>query len=130
MTQTPTPHYSSGVAGVRPRSPEDDRLDYAEVGLICGPRGPPAAAHRAQDVLPLPGRAATPKTHDGTVLRHMRPTLSELGEYDGTALMEFKTRKNIIYLLNREQRLHLRDGRHAAVPGQPGRRSTWPSSSA
>lgn len=27
----------------------------------------------------------------------MRPTLSELGEYDGTALMEFKTRKTIIY---------------------------------
>ncbi|NOZ94243.1 MAG: Glu-tRNA(Gln) amidotransferase subunit GatE [Acidobacteria bacterium] len=41
------------------------------------------------------------REHDGTVLRHMRPTLSELGEYDGTALMEFKTRKNIIYLLNR-----------------------------
>jgi glutamyl-tRNA(Gln) amidotransferase subunit E len=32
----------------------------------------------------------------------MRPTLSELGEYDGTALMEFKTRKNIIYLLHKE----------------------------
>jgi glutamyl-tRNA(Gln) amidotransferase subunit E len=34
------------------------------------------------------------------IIRHMRPTLSELGEYDGTALMEFKTRKNIIYRLN------------------------------
>ncbi|MBD3170305.1 MAG: Glu-tRNA(Gln) amidotransferase GatDE subunit E, partial [candidate division Zixibacteria bacterium] len=31
------------------------------------------------------------------ILRHMRPTLSEMGEYDGTALMEKKTRKNIIY---------------------------------
>jgi glutamyl-tRNA(Gln) amidotransferase subunit E len=31
----------------------------------------------------------------------MRPTLSELGEYDGTALMEFKTRKEIVYLLER-----------------------------
>lgn len=38
---------------------------------------------------------------DAEVLRHMRPTLSELGEYDGTALMEFKTRKEIIYLLDR-----------------------------
>lgn len=38
--------------------------------------------------------------HHAEVLRHMRPTLSEMGEYDGTALMEFKTRKNIIYLLN------------------------------
>ena len=34
------------------------------------------------------------------VIRHMRPTLSELGEYDGTALMEYKTRKEIIYRLN------------------------------
>jgi glutamyl-tRNA(Gln) amidotransferase subunit E len=35
--------------------------------------------------------------YDAEIVRHMRPTLSELGEYDGTALMEFKTRKNIIY---------------------------------
>lgn len=34
---------------------------------------------------------------DAELLRHMRPTLSELGGYDGTALMEFKTRKDIIY---------------------------------
>lgn len=39
--------------------------------------------------------------YDAEVLRHMRPTLSELGEYDGTALMEFKTRKEIIYRLER-----------------------------
>ncbi len=39
---------------------------------------------------------------DAEVIRHMRPTLSELGEYDGTALMEFKTRKNIVYRLNNE----------------------------
>lgn len=36
------------------------------------------------------------------ILRHMRPTLSELGEYDGTALMEFKTKKDIIYRINRK----------------------------
>jgi len=40
-----------------------------------------------------------PGDFDAEVVRHMRPTLSELGEYDGTALMEFKTRKNIIYRL-------------------------------
>jgi len=40
--------------------------------------------------------------YDAEILRHMRPTLSELGVYDGTALMEFKTRKHIVYLLNRE----------------------------
>lgn len=39
---------------------------------------------------------------DAEVIRHMRPTLSELGEYDGTALMEFKTRKEIIYQLKNE----------------------------
>jgi len=34
------------------------------------------------------------------IIRHMRPTLSEMGEYDGTALMEFKTRKEIVYRIN------------------------------
>ena len=40
--------------------------------------------------------------YNAEILRHMRPTLSELGEYDGTALMEFKTRKEIIYRISRE----------------------------
>jgi glutamyl-tRNA(Gln) amidotransferase subunit E len=40
-------------------------------------------------------------SYDAEVLRHMRPTLSEMGEYDGTALMEFKTNKEIIYQLER-----------------------------
>ncbi len=39
---------------------------------------------------------------DAEIIRHMRPTLSELGEYDGTALMEFKTRKEIVYRINNE----------------------------
>lgn len=40
--------------------------------------------------------------YDAEVIRHMRPTLSELGEYDGTALMEFKTRKEIVYRINND----------------------------
>ena len=40
--------------------------------------------------------------YDAEILRHMRPTLSELGEYDGTALMEFKTKKEIIYRINHQ----------------------------
>lgn len=40
--------------------------------------------------------------YDAQLIRHMRPTLSELGEYDGTALMEFKTRKEIIYQIKNE----------------------------
>ena len=39
---------------------------------------------------------------DAELIRHMRPTLSELGEYDGTALMEFRTRKNIVYRIKNE----------------------------
>jgi glutamyl-tRNA(Gln) amidotransferase subunit E len=42
------------------------------------------------------------KNYDAEILRHMRPTLSEMGVYDGTALMEFKTKKEIIYRINRE----------------------------
>ena len=42
------------------------------------------------------------QAYDAEILRHMRPTLSELGEYDGTALMEFKTKKEIIYRINRD----------------------------
>ncbi len=79
----------------------DGTLDYAAVGFICGleVHQQLLTAHKMFCRCPA-GRYTT--THDGTVLRHMRPTLSELGEYDGTALMEFKTRKNIIYLLNKE----------------------------
>jgi glutamyl-tRNA(Gln) amidotransferase subunit E len=40
--------------------------------------------------------------YDAELVRHMRPTLSELGEYDGTALMEFKTKKEIIYRIKNE----------------------------
>ncbi len=40
--------------------------------------------------------------YNAEVIRHMRPTLSELGEYDGTALMEFKTKKEIVYRINNE----------------------------
>jgi glutamyl-tRNA(Gln) amidotransferase subunit E len=36
------------------------------------------------------------------IIRHMRPTLSEMGTYDGTALMEFKTKKNITYQFFRD----------------------------
>ena len=38
--------------------------------------------------------------YNAELIRHMRPTLSELGEYDGTALMEFKTKKEIVYRIH------------------------------
>jgi len=40
------------------------------------------------------------KDYNAEIIRHMRPTLSELGEYDGTALMEYKTKKEIVYQIN------------------------------
>jgi glutamyl-tRNA(Gln) amidotransferase subunit E len=43
-----------------------------------------------------------PDEFDARLIRHMRPTLSELGEYDGTALMEFKTKKEIIYQISND----------------------------
>ncbi len=39
---------------------------------------------------------------DYRVIRHMRPTLSEMGDYDRAALMEFRTKKEITYLLHKE----------------------------
>jgi glutamyl-tRNA(Gln) amidotransferase subunit E len=48
------------------------------------------------------GKYNSDEDFDAELIRHMRPTLSELGEYDGTALMEFKTRKEIIYRIKNE----------------------------
>ncbi len=77
----------------------DHTIDYAEVGLIAGLEVHQQLLTDRKMFCHCPARLYT-DTHDGFVLRHMRPTLSELGEYDGTALMEFKTKKNIIYLLH------------------------------
>ena len=74
-------------------------IDYAEVGLIAGLEVHQQLLTERKMFCNCPAGLYT-ETHDGEVLRHMRPTLSELGEYDGTALMEFKTKKEIIYLLN------------------------------
>jgi glutamyl-tRNA(Gln) amidotransferase subunit E len=76
-----------------------DRLDYEAVGLISGLEVHQQLLTREKLFCRCPAGLYT-RTHNGEVLRHMRPTLSELGEYDGTALMEFKTKKEIVYLLN------------------------------
>ncbi len=76
-------------------------IDYAQVGLIAGLEVHQQLLTERKMFCRCPARRYT-TTHDGEVLRHMRPTLSELGEYDGTALMEFKTKKNIIYLLHED----------------------------
>ena len=76
--------------------------DYADLGFMCG-----LEVHQQLDTerklfCRCPAGRYNNVTHHAEILRHMRPTLSEMGEYDGTALMEFKTRKEIVYLLDRE----------------------------
>ncbi len=77
----------------------DISIDYKEIGLRVGLEVHQQLLTERKLFCKCPAGLYT-RTHDGAVLRHMRPTLSELGEYDGTALMEFKTRKNIVYLLH------------------------------
>jgi len=78
-----------------------EKLDYQEVGLISGLEVHQQLYTKEKLFCRCPAGIYT-EIHDGEVLRHMRPTLSELGLYDGTALMEFKTMKEIVYLLNHQ----------------------------
>jgi glutamyl-tRNA(Gln) amidotransferase subunit E len=77
-----------------------DSLDYRKIGLRVGLEVHQQLDTRRKLFCHCPAGVYT-ASHDGAVLRHMRPTLSELGEYDGTALMEFKTKKNVVYLLHK-----------------------------
>jgi len=80
---------------------EMTEADYAEVGFRSGLEIHQQLLTAKKLFCRCPaGRYSD--AYDAEILRHMRPTLSELGEYDGTALMEFKTRKEIIYRINRE----------------------------
>ncbi|MGD2218242.1 MAG: hypothetical protein PVJ64_15900, partial [Gemmatimonadales bacterium] len=75
--------------------------DYGTLGFMSGLEVHQQLLTRSKLFCRCPaGRLV--KVSDSEVLRHMRPTLSEMGEYDGTALMEFKTRKEIVYQLEQK----------------------------
>jgi glutamyl-tRNA(Gln) amidotransferase subunit E len=76
--------------------------DYAEIGFKCGLEVHQQLLTDRKLFCRCPAGRYDSHAHHAEILRHMRPTLSEMGEYDGTALMEFKTRKEIVYLLNHD----------------------------
>lgn len=75
--------------------------DYATVGFMSGLEVHQQLLTEKKLFCRCPAGKYSEK-YNAEILRHMRPTLSELGEYDGTALMEFKTKKEIIYRINHD----------------------------
>ena len=75
--------------------------DYSAIGFKCGLEIHQQLLTKKKLFCRCPaGVYQKQGEYDAELIRHMRPTLSELGEYDGTALMEFRTRKNIIYRIH------------------------------
>lgn len=74
--------------------------DYATVGFMSGLEVHQQLLTEKKLFCRCPAGKYNNEHYHAEILRHMRPTLSELGEYDGTALMEFKTKKDIIYRIH------------------------------
>jgi len=79
------------------------QADYDRIGFMSGLEVHQQLLTKRKLFCNCPaGLYQKPDEYDAELIRHMRPTLSELGEYDGTALMEFKTRKQIVYHIKNE----------------------------
>jgi len=88
--------------GYVPRK-EANRETYEKIGFMCGLEVHQQLKTKQKLFCRCPaGIYQKFADFDAEIVRHMRPTLSELGEYDGTALMEFRTRKNITYRIKNE----------------------------
>ncbi|MFC2082615.1 Glu-tRNA(Gln) amidotransferase subunit GatE [Candidatus Bipolaricaulota bacterium] len=103
-SDNPANVYSASMAtvGYVPRSEAESSL-YEQLGFRCGLEVHQQLKTDQKLFCRCPaGRYQSGESYDAQLVRHMRPTLSELGEYDGTALMEFKTKKNIVYRIKGE----------------------------
>jgi len=88
--------------GYTPRR-ETKAAAYSKLGFKCGLEVHQQLKTEKKLFCHCPaGRYHEHGDYDAEIVRHMRPTLSELGEYDGTALMEFKTRKVVVYRIKNE----------------------------
>ncbi len=88
--------------GYTPRR-ETKPQTYAKLGFKCGLEVHQQLKTEKKLFCNCPaGKYHEHQDYDAEIVRHMRPTLSELGEYDGTALMEFKTRKIVVYRIKNE----------------------------
>jgi len=77
---------------------ETSQNDYDRIGFMSGLEVHQQLLTKRKLFCRCPaGIYQRPDEFDAELIRHMRPTLSELGEYDGTALMEFRTKKEIVY---------------------------------
>jgi len=82
---------------------EATQADYDRIGFMSGLEVHQQLNTKEKLFCHCPsGIYQKPDQFDAELIRHMRPTLSELGEYDGTALMEFRTRKEIVYRIANE----------------------------
>lgn len=78
--------------------PDARQTDYDRIGFMSGLEVHQQLQTESKLFCRCPaGNFQKPDEFNAEIIRHMRPTLSELGEYDGTALMEFKTKKEIVY---------------------------------
>ncbi len=89
------------IVGYRPRL-DTDRDVYSGLGFKCGLEIHQQLLTKKKLFCHCPAGVYQGSRFDSEVIRHMRPTLSEMGEYDGTALMEKRTRKNITYRIKSE----------------------------
>ncbi len=88
---------SQNRVGYKPRN-KTTKIDYEKIGFMSGLEVHQQLKTEKKLFCNCPaGIFQKDGQYDAELVRHMRPTLSELGEYDGTALMEFKTKKTIYY---------------------------------